>query len=61
MAKHPLPFDLFPGATHWFQGDSDIECRTIWKNHVISSDTQLLLPADSGLLEDVRTSASKGR
>ncbi|MBS1095256.1 hypothetical protein [Gluconobacter wancherniae] len=41
MATKPLPFSLIPGATHWFEGDGDIECRTIWKNTVLSSITLL--------------------
>lgn len=41
QAKHPIPFDLIPGATHWFERDGDIECSTIWANSVISSITHL--------------------
>ncbi|XIA63715.1 hypothetical protein ACFIOY_32425 [Bradyrhizobium sp. TZ2] len=26
LATHPIPFDLIPGATHWFERDGDIEC-----------------------------------
>lgn len=35
---HPIPFDLIPGATHWF------ERNTIWANSVLSSVTQLRMP-----------------
>lgn len=41
QAAHPIPFDLFPGATHWFEKDGDIECRTMWANSVLSSTTAL--------------------
>ncbi|ONH50867.1 hypothetical protein SAMN04490182_1944 [Pseudomonas cedrina] len=41
LATHPIPFDLIPGATHWFERDGDIECSTIWANSVISSITHL--------------------
>ncbi|MDH0131760.1 hypothetical protein N7381_00655 [Pseudomonas asiatica] len=41
LATHPIPFDLIPGATHWFERDGDIECSTIWANSVISSITYL--------------------
>ena len=28
-ADYHIPFDLLPGATHWFERDGDVECRTI--------------------------------
>ncbi|CZT27987.1 hypothetical protein [Pseudomonas cerasi] len=43
LATHPIPFDLIPGVTHWFERDGDIECSTIWANSVISSITHLQL------------------
>jgi len=41
LATNPIPFDLIPGATHWFERDGDIECSTIWANSVLSSITDL--------------------
>ncbi|EJC64767.1 hypothetical protein Rleg5DRAFT_1538 [Rhizobium leguminosarum bv. viciae WSM1455] len=41
LATHPIPFDLIPGATHWFESDGDIECNTIWANSVMSSVTHI--------------------
>lgn len=41
FATNPIPFDLIPGATHWFERDGDIECSTIWANSVLSSITDL--------------------
>lgn len=41
LATHPIPFDLIPGATHWFERDEDIECSTIWANSVLASITHL--------------------
>ena len=41
LATHPIPFDLLPGATHWFERNGDIECSTIWANSVLSSVTEL--------------------
>ena len=35
LATNPIPFDLIPGATHWFERGSDIECSTIWANSVL--------------------------
>jgi hypothetical protein len=44
LATHPIPFDLIPGATHWFERDGDVECNTIWANSILSSVTQLRMP-----------------
>jgi hypothetical protein len=43
LAANPIPFDLIPGATHWFKRDGDIECRT---NTVLTSITHLLRSED---------------
>ncbi|MCW2338156.1 hypothetical protein M2337_002389 [Sphingobium sp. B2D3A] len=42
--SHPIPFDLIPGATHWFEKDGEIVCSTIWANSVLSSVTDLRWP-----------------
>lgn len=44
LAAHPIPFDLISGATHWFEQDGDVECRTMWANSVISSITNIRAP-----------------
>lgn len=41
LAVKPVPFDLIPGATHWFEQDGEIICNTIWENSVLSSITEL--------------------
>jgi hypothetical protein len=46
LATHPIPFDLIPGATHWFDRNGEVECSTIWANSVISSVTQLRAPRE---------------
>jgi hypothetical protein len=46
-ATNPIPFDLIPGATHWFERNNDIECRTIWANSVLSSVTLLRMSENS--------------
>lgn len=48
LAAHPIPFDLIPGATHWFERDGDIECSTIWANSVLSSVTHLHMADEAG-------------
>lgn len=46
-AANPIPFDLIPGATHWFERDGDIECTTIWANSVLASVTHLSMPHET--------------
>ncbi len=52
LAAHPIPFDLIPGATHWFESDGDIECNTIWANSVLSSVTRLHMASEVGMTTD---------
>ncbi|MAU18913.1 MAG: hypothetical protein CMH13_00040 [Martelella sp.] len=52
LAAHPIPFDLIPGATHWFERDGDIECSTIWANSVLSSVTRLHMDGEAGTTSD---------
>ncbi|MGV0821162.1 hypothetical protein [Martelella sp. AMO21009] len=47
LATHPIPFDLIPGATHWFEREGDIECSTIWANSVLSSVTHLRMASEA--------------
>ncbi|MCP1848200.1 MULTISPECIES: hypothetical protein [unclassified Bradyrhizobium] len=54
LATHPIPFDLIPGATHWFERDGDIECSTIWANSVISSVTHLRMAGEPETTSEVR-------
>jgi len=42
LARHPIPFDLIPGATHWFEQNGEIVCSTMWENTVLSSVTHLI-------------------
>ncbi len=46
QATHPIPFDLMPGATHWFNRSGDVECRTMWANSVLSSITLLQMTGE---------------
>jgi hypothetical protein len=47
QAANPIPFDLIPGATHWFERDGDVECSTIWANSVLASVTHLRMPNEA--------------
>lgn len=44
LADHPLPFDLLPGATHWFEQDGETVCSTIWEHTVLASTTTIEAP-----------------
>lgn len=41
LATRPVPFDLIPGATHWFARNGEIECSSLWENLVLASITHL--------------------
>ena len=41
LAAYPIPFDLLPGATHWFEHEGEIQCSCIWEWFVLSSLTHL--------------------
>lgn len=43
-AEHPFPFDLLPGATHWFEQGDDIICRAYWEHTVLASMTTVQAP-----------------
>lgn len=43
-AEHPFPFDLLPGATHWFEHGGEIVCQAFWKNTVLASITTICAP-----------------
>jgi len=45
-ATHPLPFELLPGATHWFERDGEIVCNTMWERTVLASTTSILAPKE---------------
>lgn len=54
LATHPIPFDLIPGATHWFECNGHIECRTMWANSVISSVTHLHMGGNPAVTSEAR-------
>ncbi|HEA3088178.1 TPA: hypothetical protein RVR74_000457 [Aeromonas salmonicida] len=43
-ATHPFPFELLPGATHWFEQNGEIICQSFWKHTVLSSVTNVQVP-----------------
>ncbi|WP_431288803.1 hypothetical protein [Roseateles chitinivorans] len=46
LAAHPFPFDLLPGATHWFEKDGEVVCDTIWEHSVLASTTNISAPKE---------------
>jgi hypothetical protein len=45
-AAQMFPFDLLPGATHWFERDGEIVCETMWKHTVLASTTNISAPKE---------------
>lgn len=60
FARHPVPFELLPEATHWFDQDGELMCRAHYPHAILWSQTMILdadkpmprledfLPAQSG-------------
>jgi len=66
LGRHAEPFTkdlpilgaqlaIIPGATHWFDRDGDVQCRTIWANSVISSITHLRMAGKSDDTSNARS------
>ena len=49
FATHPMPFELLPEATHWFELDGERICRSIYATSILWSQT-LVQDADQHLL-----------
>ncbi|MGE8569641.1 MAG: hypothetical protein ACN6PV_24470 [Achromobacter sp.] len=45
-AAHPFPFDLLPGATHWFERDGEVVCNTMWEHTVLASTATVSAPKE---------------
>lgn len=41
-ARHPAPLDLLPEATHWFDQDGELICRSFYEHAVLWSQTRIL-------------------
>ncbi|MCA0367234.1 MAG: hypothetical protein LCH57_04120 [Proteobacteria bacterium] len=54
FAAYPVPFDLLPEATHWFDQDGERVCRSHYKTGILWSKTWITDAADPPLrLEDI--------
>jgi hypothetical protein len=42
FARHPLPHDLLPEATHWFDRDGEIVCESHYETSILWSVTRVL-------------------
>jgi hypothetical protein len=45
-ARHPLPFELVPEATHWFDQAGEITCAAFYKHSILWSQTMTLKDSD---------------
>ncbi|WP_313606531.1 hypothetical protein [Rhizobium sp.] len=41
FARHPVPFELLPEATHWFEQDGERLCSTIYETSILWSRTMI--------------------
>jgi hypothetical protein len=42
FARHPVPFELLPEATHWFEKDGEIMCSGVYEHAILWSCTHVL-------------------
>lgn len=42
FARYPVPFDLLPEATHWFDQKGELVCSTIYEHSILWSRTMIL-------------------
>lgn len=59
QAANPIPFDLIPGAIHWFERDGDVVCSTIWANSVLASVTYLRMSNEANDSAAIRPIAER--
>jgi hypothetical protein len=45
-ARYPVPFELVPEATHWFDKDGEMSCSAIYEHSVLWSQTLILNQED---------------
>ena len=45
-AHHPVPFELVPEATHWFDQDGEIMCSAFYERSILWSQTLILNESD---------------
>lgn len=41
FAQHPVPFELLPEATHWFDQDGEKVCRSVYEASILWSQTRI--------------------
>jgi hypothetical protein len=39
FARNPVPFELLPEVTHWFNQDGEVICRSVYETSILSSQT----------------------
>ena len=45
-ARHPLPFELAPEATHWFDQAGELRCSAVYEHSILWSLTRILRDSD---------------
>jgi hypothetical protein len=45
-ARHPVPLELMPEATHWFDQDGELMCSDVYEHSIIWSVTRILNESD---------------
>ena len=46
FARYPIPFELLPEATHWFDEDGEIRCAAVYEHSILWSRTVVLNESD---------------
>ncbi|MEO3714131.1 hypothetical protein [Roseateles flavus] len=46
FARNPVPFELLPEATHWFDREGEIVCSSIYEHSILWSKTMILNAKD---------------
>jgi hypothetical protein len=41
-ARHPIPFELVPEATHWFEQAGELTCSAVYEHSILWSVTRIL-------------------
>ena len=45
-ARHPVPFELVPEATHWFDQAGELRCSAVYEHSILWSLTRILRDSD---------------
>lgn len=60
MARHPLPIELLPECTHWFEKDGEIVCAAFHEKTVLGSISLVQCGPTSGPIDSDAVGSSDG-